>query len=102
MYVTIRDEILLQTGFTSIHEGLTYYGLQGVEMRVQRDNTVHALTPTPDKPRLSLDNDGDIDTLHRQARGSGLRVSAFPVGNDFNAPDREKEIAWIARAVEAA
>src|SRR5579862_2054890 len=101
MYVGIRDEILLGTGFDSIHEGLSYYDLKSVEMHVDRDNTVHALIPTPDKPRLSLASDDGVDTLQQQARSSGVRVSAFLLGNDFNAQDREKELSWITRVVEA-
>lgn len=102
MYVTIRDEILLNTGVPDLHEGLSYFGLRGLEMRVTRDFAVHALMPTAAQPKLFLDRDADVDTLRRQTHNSGVRVSAFLLGNDFNAADKEKELSWMAHVVEVA
>lgn len=102
MYVSIRDDILLATGFQHIAEGLRYYGIDGVELAVDREYRVHALTPTPERPRLHLNNDNDVAELGTQAQREGIRISAFLLPNNFNAPDIAKELAWIVRVVEVA
>jgi sugar phosphate isomerase/epimerase len=101
MFVSIRDEIVMQTGFDSLHEALTFYDLQNVEMLVQKDNSVRSLHPTPEQPRLFLDRPDDLATLERQTKGSGLHITAFLLHNDFNAPDSDKEISWVASVVDA-
>lgn len=102
MYVSIRDDILLATGFDSIAEGLRYYSLPAVELNVDRQFKVHALIPTPDRPHLFLNNDEDVARLADQSAQSGLKISAFLVANNFNAPDIDTELAWIVRTVEVA
>jgi sugar phosphate isomerase/epimerase len=102
MYVSIRDDILLATGFQNIAEGLRYYGIDGVELAVDREYRVHALTSTSERPRLYLNSDGDVAELGAQAQREGIRISAFLLPNNFNAPDIEKELAWIVRVVEVA
>src|SRR5690242_17433744 len=102
MYVSIRDDTLRATGFNSIAEGLAYYGLQGVELSVNREYRVHALTPTETQPNLFLNADADVGTLRKQAEEAGVRISALLVANNFNAPDIESELAWIVRVVEVA
>jgi sugar phosphate isomerase/epimerase len=101
MFVSIRDEIVMQTGFDSLHEALTFYDLQSVEMMVDRQNSVRSLSPTPEQPRLFLDRPDDLEKIERQTKGSGLRITALLLHNDFNAPDVEKELAWVVSAVQA-
>jgi sugar phosphate isomerase/epimerase len=102
MFVSIRDEIVLPTGFDSLHEALTFYDLRAVEMAVQKDYSVHSLNPTPEQPRLFLDKDEDVEKLIRQTKGSDIKVTAFLLHNDFNAKDLEKELKWVTRVVEVA
>jgi sugar phosphate isomerase/epimerase len=102
MYVSIRDDILLATGFDSIAEGLRYYSLPAVELNVDRQFKIRALTPAPDRPYLFLNKDEDVARLADQSTQSGLKISAFLVANNFNAPDIDAELAWIVRTVEVA
>jgi sugar phosphate isomerase/epimerase len=102
MFVSIRDEIVMQTGIDSLHEALTFFDLRYVEMVVQKDYSVRSLHPTPEQPRLFLDRPDDVAILERQTNGSGLHITAFLVHNDFNAKDVEKELAWVTAVVGAA
>ncbi|HLJ56734.1 MAG TPA: TIM barrel protein [Chthonomonadaceae bacterium] len=102
MFVSIRDEIVMQTGFDSLHEALTYFDLRNVEMLVNRDMSVRSLHPTADQPRLFLDRPDDLAKLERQTKGSGLNVTAFLIHNDFNSPRIEQELAWTTGVVQAA
>ena len=102
MYVSIRDVIALETGFDSLHEALTYYDLDAVEVNVKRDFSLTALQPTHDEPRIFIDSDKGVDTLERQTKGSGIRISAFLVSNDFNTEAIDKELDWVTRVVEVA
>jgi sugar phosphate isomerase/epimerase len=102
MYVSIRDDILLATGFQSIAEGLRYYDIEGIELSVDRNFRCHAIAPAPDRPHLFLNDDGDVARLGEQAAQAGARISGFLLPNNFNAPDIETELAWIVRVVEAA
>lgn len=101
MYVSIRDDTLLATGFEDIAEGLRFYGLAGVELAMDRECRVRPLTSAGTPDRLALDGDGWKE-LARQRDETGLRVAAFCLANDFNRPDREAELAWVVRVVEIA
>jgi sugar phosphate isomerase/epimerase len=100
MFVSIRDEIVLPTGFTSLHEALTFYNLRAVEMVVNKDYSAYAITPTPEQPRLFLDRDADVERMGRQLKGSDLKITAFLLHNDFTSPDLKKELDWVVRIVE--
>ena len=100
MFVSIRDEIVMTCGFDSLHEALSYFDLRGVEMAVLKDYSVRSFQPTPDKPRLFLNNDADVEILERQTKGSGIRITAFLLHNDFNAKDMPKELDWVVRFVQ--
>ncbi len=102
MFVSIRDEIVLKTGFDSLHEALTYYDLRAVEMNVNKDYSVHSLQATAEQPRLFLNRADDVEQLQRQTKGSDLGITAFLLHNDFNAPDMQKELDWVVRVVEVA
>lgn len=102
MHVSIRDDTLRATGFENLAEGLRYYGLAGVELAVNRDFRVHAITPTADRPHLYLHNDDDVARLGEQSVQTGFRIAAFLLPNNFNAPDIDAELAWIVRVVEVA
>lgn len=102
MYVSVRDDTLLATGFDNIAEGLRFYGFGGVELAVDRDYRVRAITPTPERTHLHLNMDHDVAELGRQSAETGFRIAAFLLPNNFNAPDIETELAWIVRVVEVA
>jgi sugar phosphate isomerase/epimerase len=92
----------MEGGFDSLHEALTFFDLNALEMHVNRDFSVAALQPTPDQPKLFLDREEGVEALERQTKGSGIRVSAFLLSNDFNAKDLDKELDWVTHAVEVA
>ena len=89
MIVSIRDEIVMRTGFDSLHEALTFFDLRNVEMLVNKDAGVRSLHPTPEQPRLFLDRADDVAKLEPQTKGSGLHITAYLQHNDFNAPNIE-------------
>src|SRR5438552_15516053 len=102
MYVSIRDDTLLATGFDDIAQGIGFYGFGGVELSVNREHRVHALTSPGAEPYLYLDKDDDIARLGDQSAQTGVRIAGFMLPNNFNADDIEKELAWIVRVVEVA
>jgi len=102
MIVSIRDEMAMQTGFDTLHEALTFYDLRHVEMLVNNDLSLRSLHPTPEQPRLYLDRPEDLAKLERQTKGSGLHITALLIHNDFNKPDQENELAWVAKVIHAA
>jgi sugar phosphate isomerase/epimerase len=102
MYVSVRDDIVLATGFETLAEGLKFYGISGVELAVSRDYRVHAILPTVDRPHLFLNDDDDVTRLGDQAAQSGIRIAAFLMPNNFNAPDIDAELAWAVRTIQVA
>jgi sugar phosphate isomerase/epimerase len=102
MHVSIRDDTLLAIGFDTIEEGLRHYGLTAVELVVNREFRVHSLSAESAPSFLYIDNDTEVEVLRRQANESGFRIAAFLLANNFNAPDIERELAWIVRVVEVA
>jgi len=102
MFVSIRDPIVMQTGFDSLHEALSFYDLQHVEMQVDKDYGLRSINPTVEHAKLFLNRPEDVATLERQTKGSGLHITAFLLHNDFNAPDQDKELALVTDVVKAA
>lgn len=102
MFVSIRDEIVFAAGYKQLGEGLKDLGYQAVELLVQRDDTVPALQPVEGKERLRLSGEEGLAELKRQAEAVGVQICALCMGNNFNAADREAEISWAVRTVEAA
>ena len=93
MYLSIRDDVVFAAGYESLAAGLRDLGIAGVELFVKRDDTVSALVPSPEKPRLSLSDPAELAELRRQADVNGLRISALCMANNFNSEDKEFEIA---------
>lgn len=102
MYVSIRDDVLLSTGFEDIAQGLGFYGIHGVELAVNREHRVNALTSAGSDRYLYLNRDEDVARLGEQSRQTGVRITAFMLPNNFNADDIETELAWIVRVVQVA
>src|ERR1044071_596998 len=102
MQVSIRHDQLLAAGFSSIREGLRYFGLRDVELSVDREFRCHPIMPFDGDAKLRLDQIEDVERLEQQCAETGTRITALLLANDFNAPDRAKEVAWIARVAEVA
>jgi sugar phosphate isomerase/epimerase len=102
MYLSVRDDILFAAGYATIVEGLKDLNISGVELWYKEDDTVKALDPAEGKERFDLKDEADIAALKAQAEKHGITLSALCMGNNFNAPDREFQIAWNVRAIHAA
>ncbi|HZT43916.1 MAG TPA: sugar phosphate isomerase/epimerase family protein [Chthonomonadaceae bacterium] len=102
MYLSIRDDTVFGAGYETLSEGLRDLNLEGVELSVRRDDTVAAIAPQNGKTRLKLTDPAELAELQAQARPAGVRISALCMSNDFNAEDKEAEVAWAVRTVEAA
>jgi sugar phosphate isomerase/epimerase len=102
MYLSIRDEIIFAAGYSTIAEGLRDLAIPGVELFVLRDDTVPAIAPVEDRTRLNLTDPADLAELEQQTRDHGATISALCMGNNFNAEDKNEEIAWAVRTVRAA
>jgi sugar phosphate isomerase/epimerase len=102
MYLSIRDDVVFAAGYGSIAEGLKDLGIPGVELFVKRDDTVSAVSPQGGKERLNLSDAADLNALKQQADQHGIVVSALCMGNNFNAADKDFEVAWAVRTVRAA
>ncbi len=102
MYISIRDDVVFAAGYTCLAEGLKDLGIGAVELFVHRDDTVPALVPIGDKTRLSLTDPAEFATLQAQIQERGIRIAALCMGNDFNADDKDFEVAWAVRTAEAA
>lgn len=102
MYLSIRDDILFAAGYPTLLAGLQDLQIPGVELRVQRDDTVPALTPDGNRSRLRLSDPQDRALLQQQTQAHNITLAALCMANNFNAPDRDSEIAWAVRTVHAA
>ena len=103
MYISIRDVIVFAAGYKTLAEGLKDLDIAAVELFVKKDDTVSAIDPSADgKDRLNIADPADLAALERQANAHGIRISAFCMGNNFNAEDKAFEVAWAVRAVRAA
>jgi sugar phosphate isomerase/epimerase len=102
VYLSIRDEIIFAAGYSTLAEGLKDLNLPGVELFVRRDDTVPAIAPQSGKARLKLTSPDELGELRQQAEANGVRIAALCMGNNFNADDKEFEVAWAVRTVQAA
>lgn len=100
MYASIRDGMLLHAGYRTIAEGLTALGLSAVELDVNRQCAVSALTLPG--ATFSLTSEASLKHLKAHLDEQGVRVSALLLANNFNADDLDKEVDWCAHAINAA
>lgn len=101
MYISIRDEVVLAAGYTSLAEGLKDLEIGAVELFVNRDNTVPAIDPKEGKNRLNLTVPEELAALQSQANAHGIRIAALCMGNDFNAEDKDFEVQWAVNTIRA-
>ena len=102
MYVSIRDDILHATGFSDFIEGLKFFSIQGIELAVDREYKVRRLSPQDSSTHYLINRPEEVAELKKEAAANGVRISALLLGNNFNAPDKEKELDWIVRSIEVA
>ncbi len=102
MYLSIRDDVVFAAGYTELAAGLKDLGISAVELFVHKDDTVPALVPVGDKKRLCLTNPDEFATLQSQIQEHGITVAALCMGNNFNAEDKDFEVAWAVRTAESA
>jgi len=102
MYLSIRDDIVFAAGYATLAEGLSDLHISGIELFVERDDTVSALKPANGKSRLDLTDPIDLAELQTQAAECEARISALCMGNNFNSENRDAEIEWAIRTVMAA
>lgn len=102
MYVSVRDDILVVSGFENLVEGLAYCGLDAVELAVDHEYRVRSLTPAGDATHIDIRTDVGADALAAQCRHHGVHPSAFCLPSNFNAPDIDAELAWVIRVVNVA
>jgi len=101
MYPAIRDVTLLQAGFDSLRQGLAELGVPAVEVAISRNLRVPA-------SENSLEESWEVATprqaeqVAQRYREAKVAPCALFIANNFNAPDREAEIAWTVAAVRAA
>ncbi|MBI4553492.1 MAG: sugar phosphate isomerase/epimerase [Candidatus Latescibacteria bacterium] len=100
MYASIRDGSLLHAGYRTIAEGLHDLGLSAVELDVNRQCAVNALTLPG--ATFSLTSETSRKHLKTHLEENSVRVSAFLLANNFNADDLDREVDWCAQAINAA
>lgn len=99
MHVAIRDCMVTEKEFKTPIEGMRHLGVDTVEIQLQRDFSVSAMTS---HERITLQSDADATAYAQTLRDSGIRPCAFLTACDFSAGDAEDNVAWIARAIELA
>ncbi|MCL4691059.1 MAG: sugar phosphate isomerase/epimerase [Candidatus Hydrogenedentes bacterium] len=99
MYISIRDDMLVQAGFTNLAEGAKQIGVSAVEIELVQDFTVYSLDSTQ---RVSLQTDDGVASYRKHLDGLGIKACAFLTARDFSMGDLESNTRWVARALEIA
>ncbi|MDT7893972.1 MAG: hypothetical protein LASZOEIN_002133 [Candidatus Fervidibacter sp.] len=100
MFVSIRDDVVLHGGFSSVVEGLRDLGIDAVEVHVRRDLTVRSLV-NPSQLHGLTSPEG-LKALETELAQNGVRISAFLLGNDFGRDDAEEQVEWMVKTVKTA
>jgi len=99
MYASLRDGTALSAGFTTIKEAVDACGVPAVELSLDREMRAPSMVSSD---TFTLDSPAAIERYRTHLSEHGIRPAGFLLANDFNAPDRDAEIAWVTRAVRAA
>lgn len=102
MYASIRDVVIPHGGFDTLAEGLSYLGLDAMEVNIDRNMKVLAVAPSATQPSFALDSDDAIEVYRAHLAERGVKATSFLMANNFNADDTNAEVAWAVRVVEAA
>jgi L-ribulose-5-phosphate 3-epimerase len=100
MFVSIRDDVVLHGGFSSVVKGLRDLGIDAVEVRVRRDLTVRSLVNPSQLHGLSSPE--GLKALETELAQNGVRISAFLLGNDFGRDDAKEQVEWMVKTVKVA
>ena len=98
MYVAIRCDVLRSGGYPNLVEGLEAVGLDSLEVSVGRDRAVRRLVPKGDQEKLVLDSAGAVKEWGGEYERYGVKMCAFLLANDFNAPDMGTMMEWVVWA----
>lgn len=99
MYVSLRDGTALSAGFTTLKKACDACGASALELSLDREMKAPSLVS---RDTFTLDSPAAIAAYKAHLEEFGIRPAGFLLGNDFNAPDRDAEIAWVIRALRAA
>ncbi len=99
MYVSIRDDVLRSAGYPNLVEGLAAVGLDTLEVDIFKTYQTTRLTTGE---RIPLDSPAAIRAWADEFKSNGVKMSAFLLANDLNAPDMKAEMAWATWAVRLA
>ena len=99
MYISIRDAMLVEAGFTNLAAGLKQLGMTHCEIALGQDYSVYAMDSTE---KIALQSDEDVAAYKKHLDGLGIAACCFMTARDFSAGDLEESAAWVARALELA
>jgi len=99
MYISIRDGMLVEAGFTNLADGMKQMGVNAVEVELDQDFSVYAMDSTQ---RVSLQSDEGVASYKRHLDDLGITACAFLTARDFSSGDMESNTHWVARALEIA
>jgi len=102
MYVSVCGGIVTHVGYPTMLAGLGALNLSHVEIGMGREMNAGLMEPVDGQNHMILDSDAAVERYRRHFADSGITVTAFMLGNNFNSPDPKAEIAWVTRVVEAA
>ncbi|MFN3420344.1 MAG: sugar phosphate isomerase/epimerase family protein [Armatimonadota bacterium] len=100
MFVSIRDDVVLHGGFSSVLEGMKFLGIDAVEVHVARDFSIRS--PANLSQKLDIRSGDDLSVLEREISQNGIRICAFLLGNDFGKEDAREQIEWMVKTVKVA
>lgn len=99
MYASLRDGTALSAGFDTIKEASDACGVPAAELSLDRDMKAPSVVS---KDTFALDSSAAIASYKTHLAEHGIRPAGFLLANNFNAPDRDAEVDWVARVVRAA
>jgi sugar phosphate isomerase/epimerase len=99
MYISLRDCMVAGGEFESPAAGMKALGVEAVEIELREDFSVLAMD-SPD--RIKLATDEDAAAYRKRLEGLGMRPCSFLTACDWSIGEMEKNIAWVARAIELA
>lgn len=99
MYLSIRDGMLVEAGFTNLANGMKQIGVDAVEITLDQDFSVYAMDSTH---RVSLQSDEAVASYKKHMDELGITACAFLTARDFSSGDKDSNTHWVARALEIA
>jgi sugar phosphate isomerase/epimerase len=101
MILAIRDATLFQAGFDDLCPGLHALGLEAAEVALTRNLTLPAPVDSL-RHGLSVATPEGVAAAAAAYQRGGCTLCALFLPTNFNAPQREPEVAWTVAAVRLA